>query len=44
VALAWLFYETARSNLQQFKALGVVLIVVVVLYGVRAARMRSAAH
>jgi basic amino acid/polyamine antiporter, APA family len=40
VALAWLLYETARSNLEQFKALGVVLVVVVVLYAVRAVRLR----
>jgi len=42
VALAWLFYETARSNREQFKALAVVLVVVIVLYLVRALRARGA--
>jgi amino acid transporter len=43
VALAWLFYETARGNREQFTALGVVLFVVIVLYVVRMLRMRGKA-
>jgi basic amino acid/polyamine antiporter, APA family len=37
-ALTWLTYETARTNLGQFKILGVVLAVIVALYGVRELR------
>ena len=40
-ALAWLFYETARSNVEQLLALGWVMLFVLALYGVRALRKRS---
>lgn len=42
-ATAWLFYETARGNSEQFKALGVVLVVILALYAVRELRERKPA-
>jgi len=42
-ALVWLAYETARTNLDQFKVLGLVFAVIVALFGLRELRLRRQA-